>query len=416
VSPRRRQRGSLLLGAVALILIMGLLGSVATFSFIGQQRISIEYSQTTDALAVAESGLEKGIRSWKTIPGYSGESGTSFGPGTFTVTLWNSDAAGNPLPAGQIRIRSQGTINGIDGTPVTRIAEAIVSQVMGSGFSAGKNNEVRRWDGSSWIKIPSGTGKNLRGSFCRSNDDCWLVGDKGRILHWDGISLSPSPSGTTKKLDGVACQPAAPGHCFAVGDKGRIRHWNGSIWSNSPSGTARKLLDIHCPSAICYAVGEKGVILRFDGSNWSQEASGTNKKLRAVTCTANDQCWAVGDDQGSNYTFVQRTAGGWSMQLVAAPAKKMRLEGVACINVGDCWAVGKRGKNLSQYTLVHWDGLNWSSQLWGSAARDLKDIACLAGGECWAVGKKGRILHYGGSWSLVPSGTGRDLNTVHFPP
>ncbi|MFQ5487041.1 MAG: hypothetical protein ACE5ET_01165 [Gammaproteobacteria bacterium] len=416
MTPRHRQRGALLIAAVALILIMGLLGSAATFSFIGQQRISVEYRQTADALAVAESGLEKGIRSWKTTLGYSGEAGTIFGAGAFTITLWNSDAAGNPLPPGQMRIRSEGTISGIDGTPVTRIAEAIVSQATGSGFSAGKKGEARRWDGSNWIKIPSGTGKKLRGSFCRTDDDCWLVGDTGRIRHWDGTSLTPSPSGTTKNLEGVACQPAAPGHCFAVGNKGRIRRWNGSAWINSPSGTSRKLLDVHCPSAICYAVGEKGIILRFDGSNWSLETSGTNKKLRAVTCTGNEQCWAVGDDQGSNYTFVQRTAGGWNTQLVGAPAKKMRLEGVACINASDCWATGKRGKNLNQYTFVHWDGLNWNSQLWGSGAQDLKDIACLAGGECWAVGKKGRILHYGGSWSLVPSGTGRSLNTVHFPP
>ncbi len=416
MTPPGGQRGGLLIGAVALIVILGLLGSVATFSFIGQQRVTTEYRQSASALALAESGLEKGIHSWKTSPGYSGESATPFGPGTFTVTLWNTDGAGNPLPAGQMRIRSEGQVSGLDGVVFTRVAEAIVSQGTDSGISAGKKEEVRHWDGSAWNKLPSGGDKKLNGSYCRSGTDCWLVGEKGRILHWDGTTLTAISAGTTKKLEGVACQSGASGQCFAVGEKGIIRRWNGSAWVSSPSGTNRKLLDIHCPSAICYAVGEKGITLRYDGSAWSQEAAVTNKKLRAVTCTSADDCWAVGDDQGYNYTFARRTAAGWVLQLVPAPAKKLKLEGVACSNANDCWATGKREKNLNQYSFVHWDGTSWNGQLWGSNAEDLKDISCRPSGECWAVGKKGRILRYNGAWNLVPSGTTQELNTVHFPP
>lgn len=416
MTSRGRQGGALLIGAVALILIVGLLGSVVTVSFIGQQRITIEYRQGTDALAVAESGLEKGILSLKNTPMYGGETDTAFGTGTFTITLWNTDATGNPLPAGQIRIRSEGTINSIDNTPIIRIAEAIVSQATGTGISAGDKGEVRYWNGSSWTDIPSGTTKKLRGSFCKTANDCWLVGDNGNIRHWNGTSITAISSGTSEKLNGVACQSLSPEDCFAVGDNGLIRRWNGGAWINSPSGTGRKLLDVYCPSDICYAVGDEGTILRFDGSTWSTDPSGTTRKLRAVTCTGNDECWAVGNGQGNNYTFMQRNAGGWTLQSIPAPAKEMRLEGVSCITVNNCWAVGKRGKGLNQYTLVHWDGVSWTSQLWGSSAKDLKDIACLGNGECWAVGKNGRILYYNGSWSLVSSGTNRDLNTVHFPP
>lgn len=110
----RRQRGSLIITAILLIVVVALLASAVVYLFVEDERASIDYLDATSALFIAESGVEKGMRELSLDSNYTGEGPTNFGAGNFTVSISNTDANGNALPADQRRILSQGNVIGLN--------------------------------------------------------------------------------------------------------------------------------------------------------------------------------------------------------------------------------------------------------------------------------------------------------------
>ena len=130
----KRQRGSLLIIAVVMIVIIGFLSTVITSLSVGQGNADLDDAGSTQALYLADSGLERGIRQWLQNPGtYTGEGPVSFGSGTFTVTVSTTDASGAPLSANQRRIDSAGEVATAGGT-AKRTAE-IIAQTAGWQFN-----------------------------------------------------------------------------------------------------------------------------------------------------------------------------------------------------------------------------------------------------------------------------------------
>ena len=125
MKPLHRQRGSLLIIAVVMIVIIGFLSTVITTLSVGQASADQDAARGAEAFYVSESGLERGIHQWLQNPGsYTGEGPTALGSGTFTVTVSATDAAGTPLPGNQRRIDSLGQVAAVGGT-ATRTAEMI---------------------------------------------------------------------------------------------------------------------------------------------------------------------------------------------------------------------------------------------------------------------------------------------------
>lgn len=124
MNPMQSQRGSLIIVVVILIVVVGLLASTITFIFVGSERASVQYVDATSALFFAESGIEKGMREISLNSNYTGEGPTNFGAGRFTISVSTQNASGNPLPAGQRRITSQGEIGNVNAS--MRSVEAIV--------------------------------------------------------------------------------------------------------------------------------------------------------------------------------------------------------------------------------------------------------------------------------------------------
>lgn len=128
------QRGSLMIIAVVLIVIIGFLASTAAYLSVGQARAGLDTARGTEALYLAESGLEHGVYQWLANPGvYTGGGPTALGNGSFTVTVNTTDFNGALLPANQRRISSMGAVANVGGA-ATRTAEVIV-QTGGSGFT-----------------------------------------------------------------------------------------------------------------------------------------------------------------------------------------------------------------------------------------------------------------------------------------
>ena len=130
----KQQRGSLLIVAVILIVVMGFLATVITSLSVGQGNADIDDAGSTEALYLADSGLERGIRQWLQNPStYSGEGPISFGGGDFTVTVSTTDSSGAPLSSNQRRIDSVGEMTTVGGT-AKRTAE-IIAQTAGWQFN-----------------------------------------------------------------------------------------------------------------------------------------------------------------------------------------------------------------------------------------------------------------------------------------
>lgn len=143
------QRGSLIIVVVILIVVVGLLASTITFMFVGAERASVQYVDATSALLFAESGIEKGIREISLNSSYTGEGPTNFGAGRFTISVSTQDASGNPLPAGQRRVTSQGAIGNVNAS--MRSVETIV-QTSAIRFLDPFNGNIANWS----VQSPNG--------------------------------------------------------------------------------------------------------------------------------------------------------------------------------------------------------------------------------------------------------------------
>jgi hypothetical protein len=298
----------------------------------------------------------------------------------------------------------------------------------------GTLSEVLRWDGSKWSVVttpdPAGT---VSGDFnaltelsCTSATSCWAVGTDGtassrgvalvnQAVKWDGTSWSeatiPNPAGTatgdSNSLTGISCPSATD--CWAVGSYkqsggtlNEVMHWNGTAWSQvsvpNPGGTAAGhfsvLGRVTCVSATnCWVVGGAGKstapltivnqALHWNGTEWRTISTpnpygtvkGAINTLSDVTCTAANNCWAVGNygsisnGKGDVANQVMRWDGTrWSMVSSPDPAGigdgyGNYLVGISCASASNCWAVGNqyRSGKTPQNQVVHWNGVRWAS-------------------------------------------------------
>ncbi|BAV32703.1 hypothetical protein SCL_0381 [Sulfuricaulis limicola] len=109
-SPAAGQRGFLLIAAVVLIVVAALLLSVTVWFPVVDNQATVRHLGSKQALFIAGSGIERGIRQWSLDNSYAGEGPVSFGEGSFTVTTHDDDFQGAALPATKKRIRSVGQV------------------------------------------------------------------------------------------------------------------------------------------------------------------------------------------------------------------------------------------------------------------------------------------------------------------
>jgi hypothetical protein len=286
------------------------------------------------------------------------------------------------------------------------------------------------------------------------------------------LPARPAASSSFHVLYGVFCTSAAD--CWSVGQRSsgsalvnQIMHWNGKSWTQSaapnPGGAGKfddnELFAVRClSSADCWAVGEYlkgrawlGEALHWTGKKWYSTAvpvaggTGTNDvtELFDSTCTAADNCWAVGDfglgnaPPEKNLNLILHWNGKkWTRLHPPNPGGSRLgdvnfLDAVRCGSATDCNAVGGYGTALTstdvQLNLVlHWNGKSWS---WvrvvnpaGTGVRKASELVALACGapeSCWAAGYYGKnepenffnaIQHWNGTkWTRVavpnPGGT-----------
>jgi len=271
-----------------------------------------------------------------------------------------------------------------------------------------------------------------------SNNDGWLVGEKGIIARWNGTTWTQiAASPTANDLRAVDLRTASDG--WAVGEDGAILRWNGTAWTQVNSPTILDLYGVVSVSATdAWAVGEFGIILRWDGVRWNIVFGPTVRKLEDISIvpgTNGSDIWAVGSSNktmhwnGSDWGPVQGPASsyyavgmasandGWAP---AAGARFYRWDGstwalagtwlsayeLVMLSANNGWAVGWNGK------IQHWNGTSWSS-VTSPTATMLQAISAVGPNELWAVGYNGTVVRYNGTaWSIVNTPDTTGLNDV----
>jgi Tfp pilus assembly protein PilX len=253
--------------------------------------------------------------------------------------------------------------------------------ILGSGI-------ILHYDGLSWSEYTSSrVAGNLKGLYCVSANDCWIVGSSGLIYHYPKPNGSPKvwyrfalvrDSELSKRpiLTSVYC--VDNNNCWAVGyipakdvpygfAKSVAYHYHDNVWTQEHvDGYPGDILEkVYCYDADnCWAVGKsdlggRGIVYRYDSSvhEWYYAAfmyfngSGWEffKSLRDVYCTSGDSCWFVGGE-GWFYYY-----NGVSLNTRFHQTDEGEiLHAVSCYNSKNCWAAGNSGY------VYHYDGLSWT--------------------------------------------------------
>ena len=423
-----RQRGFLLIAAIVLVVILSFFALVITDLFTGDTRTATYGLESTQALFLAEAGLERAGQALlsptvyapaspnnrincaglATVPGTVNE-----GSGSFMVTGASPDYGGDANNGALVlasAISSTSTVIPLTGlgslpdyAPAGRVrldTEALdysaISQSAGvcGGAAACLIGVVRGVDGTQAVAHAGGTPAGEYQCPVRAQGVVPVAGSKVRTL-----------------AAGVELQEGwAVGSVGAAGTE--LLHWVGNQWVNATVAVpgVPTLNGVECQSyADCWAVGSgnfgtsQAIALHWNGSvwhNWSTALPGAvaNTDLDNAACTDYADCWFAGGLLQGKFALVHMTGGGATPVFTritpgAAGAKGGDdLDGIACVQVNLCWAVGS--VNAGKTVLLEWNGTVWSNVTRADVPvpvrpnNDLDAVTCSAS-TCWAVGSVG---------------------------
>lgn len=283
-------------------------------------------------------------------------------------------------------------------------------------------------------------GVSRRGGTDRRRLALAVAGGALVVIAFSGCSLgSPGQTGSVRGAS-TTPTPAGPGGVTAVTPAVATP---GAL--TSATGASMSLQAVTCvATADCWAVGwstadatgqPQTLIAQGGGAGWQvlftpPVPGSTGSELEAVSCTAPEECWAVGNSwQGSGtdrdtapLIELETPASGWTVVSSPAPSgtQDSALDGVACAAGGGCWAVGYSSTStasgtrsetlLEQETATGWSIVASPVLPATGTGGQLAGVAC-AGSDCWAVGHwddaagtpHGLIEQYAGSaWTIVP--------------
>jgi len=285
--------------------------------------------------------------------------------------------------------------------------------------AVGDIGETLIYDGENWLRIIGGqetqTFPNLGLVSCPAVGTCFAVGKAGLIVSFNGQSWSQQNSGTTTDLYNINCPGVTS--CFAVGSNGLILHYDGANWNPQNSGTTNELNEIQCPSlTVCYAAGVGGIFLHYDGTNWSPLNPGTTSDFRALSCPTTTDCYGVIGSIPLNLVIYNGTT--WAFTPIT---NSSNINSLSCPAISNCFILDSTYQNPYLSRILHYDGTNITVSYQtiptsNTVSRFYLAIACPTTTDCTAVGTFGVILHYDGlNWSTQLSGTLDILNGISCP-
>jgi hypothetical protein len=314
---------------------------------------------------------------------------------------------------------------------LTAVSCTTTSACVAGGTIGGEIGLSEVWNGSTWRLQPvapvGSAVPALLAMSCPAAATCMAATGLRVTEHWNGTAWAiehlakPAPSYTSFEMPAVSCASATDCTGFGAYTANRTctgvaEIWNGSSWAvqaTVPGGCGRSpcrnaanncgLASISCPTTTsCMAVGHD-VAEFWNGSTWTSEpfaspGGGRTPALAAVSCTAADDCTAVG--QAGNHTSTKTLAEywngtTWAIQPTPSPAGQQppALAGVSCRSAANCTAVGNSSNatGVLEPLAEHWNGTGWTIQPApspsGSTGTVIDGVSCPAAAHCTATGQ-----------------------------
>ncbi len=404
------QRGASLLAVIFLIVAVAFFGAAVVSLVATQSFTSVNEMQSTQALYVAEAGLEQAVSYFLgptlagrvTCAGLPGaatslnpgqfqlniEAGSPFysiiattipaGPGiTSAVTTIPVVSTANYAPFGRIMIDREAidytgtTANSFTGALRGRDGTLAASHV--AGTRVGQSQCMVTSTGGVTDLTTAARGRRVERAGIQLQE-AWAVGDNGVILRWNGLNWVLFAT-TNTPLRGVSMDSYANG--WAVGDapggagaRSQVRRWN-------PDGTPAWDLSILA----------------------NQPPNEATVPLNAVQVLSHNEAWAVGNDRGGppNSVLILRWGvGGWTFFDSLVNQHLNALSMIDADNDGvaeDGWAAGnRRGCINPGPTILRWNGVSWGCPIVGvlpnTGDQHLRGIFMVSAAEGWAVGDR----------------------------
>ncbi len=447
-----KQRGFLTIVTVTLIVVMGMLAVAMAYVFSNSAFTTTNFQAASEALYLADSGLEQEIRALllPTVASRDACGGASLtnsiGNGTFTVTAAGPFAAPSPsatltsaitnsvttIPvssttgyqsAGRIMIDNElinyTAVNSTNFLNATRGVDSSTAAAHASGTPIGQYQCNLSSSGGSPTLSPANPGDP--GGIRRVNEsiqlqEAWAVGNKPstsnfNYVHWNNPTEvawtnASVASASAVNLNGISMLSYEDG--WAVGANRTFSHWNGSTWTSQlPAAIPNVTMNsVFCnASNDCHAVGIRSgnapVFARWNGASWSLLTPSNPQKndMNSIHCDASNDCWAVGTNQGN--TFYNWNGASW-VGVVVGSLTGFTFNDVFCNTSTDCWAVGANN-TFARKNGATWTNANATEKGTIPSAR-YNGIYCVSPSDCWAVGNSNSgadlFVHWNGtSWS-----------------
>lgn len=323
---------------------------------------------------------------------------------------------------------------------------------------------ILSWDGATWTRLAASGSipdENLNSVYCTSNTNCWAVGDEDGnevIIRWNGAAwsrLGPFANVANENLNSVYMVSA--NEVWIVGDdrpggannalayRWRDTNGNGIVengeWTYFDPGTDENLQSVYMIDTNGdgfaedgWTVGDNGVIRRWNtplANQWNNIALPVGSNLNSVYCTASNNCWAVGDEDGDE-VIIRWNGAAWSRVGPSASLPDENLSSVYMVSANDGWAVGDNGAILrwdgTSWTsfgggrMLRWNGASWTdktSSLPAGIDQTLRSVSMLSYADGWVVGSPGGVASRrplllqwnGNAWTAYDS-TALNINRI----
>lgn len=253
--PAGAQRGFLLIVAVVLIAVAATMAAAMVALTAGSGQAGSGHLESTQALFLAESGLEKAIHQRSLSNSYVGEGPTAMGNGSYTTSVFNTDFGGAALPSGQRRLRSVGTIGNATRTVETIVRTGAAMMVYAKDSPGGSqgipyfrqwNNDTYAWGAEAQANDVGPIIRYMVLKFARTRNEAILgtMNSSGQIhvQVWDGTAWGPirllaTVGGGSSQYRGFDIEYETQGdRAVVVFNNGNNRNpayqvWDGTVWS-----------------------------------------------------------------------------------------------------------------------------------------------------------------------------------------
>jgi len=229
---------------------------------------------------------------------------------------------------------------------------------------------------------------------------------------------------------------------WIVGEKGTILHWDGNSWYSYDSPTTADLLDVKMlNSGEGWAVGREGTILHLKNYQWTKEdiyglTTAPDTRTRAITLNAvsmvdSNNGWIVGEwyresTKYQDYSWwdsgIILKWDGTKWYLFNSFGSLTPLQDVSMVNVNCGWAVGwdqyygDYSNPTNKNNVFKWDGVSWSGE---HLSAGLFKVSAFSTNEAWitaANNRDGLLRWNGGGWTATSSPTDNQGNWLRVVP